>query len=123
MQVDVESTVGLDAFARIAPAIPTVADAITVHSQFEALTATTGGRLPFPIYDKYVSELDKWVSQQPIIWLYQISIYKCIINWSIVPEKSAGPTFEASKLNDAFEVVTCKGEFGREICQVVCDVR
>lgn len=54
-----ETTVGPDAFARLAPAIPTVADAITVHSQFEALTASTGGRLPFPIYDKYVAELDK----------------------------------------------------------------
>jgi hypothetical protein len=59
MQVDVESTIGPDAFARLAPAIPTVADAITVYSQFEALTASTGGRLPFPIYDKYVAELDK----------------------------------------------------------------
>jgi len=59
MQVDVGSTIGPDAFARLAPAIPTVADAITVHSQFEALTASTGGRLPFPIYDKYIEKLDK----------------------------------------------------------------
>lgn len=59
MQVDVESTVGPEAFARLAPALPTVADAITVHSQFEALTASTGRRLPFPIYDKYVEKLDK----------------------------------------------------------------
>jgi len=36
LKVDVESTIGPDAFARLAPAIPTVADAITVHSQFEA---------------------------------------------------------------------------------------
>lgn len=60
MQVDVESTVGLNAFARIAPALHTVADSITVHSQFDALTANTGGRLPFPIFDKYVAELDKY---------------------------------------------------------------
>jgi hypothetical protein len=59
LKVDVESTIGPDAFARLAPAIPTVADAITVHSQFEALTASTGGRLPFPIYDKYIEKLDK----------------------------------------------------------------
>lgn len=54
-----ESTVGPEAFARLAPALPTVADAITVHSQFEALTASTGGRLPFAIYDKYIEKLDK----------------------------------------------------------------
>ncbi|XP_024389635.1 uncharacterized protein [Physcomitrium patens] len=59
LMVDVESTVGLNAFARIAPALHTVADSITVHSQFDALTANTGGRLPFPIFDKYVAELDK----------------------------------------------------------------
>ncbi|KAG0613383.1 hypothetical protein M758_6G098900 [Ceratodon purpureus] len=59
LKVDVESTVGPEAFARLAPALPTVADAVTVHSQFEALTASTGGRLPFPIYDKYIEKLDK----------------------------------------------------------------
>jgi len=51
--------VGLDAFSRLMPAIPTVADAITVQGQFEALTTSTGGRLPFPLYDKYLGELDK----------------------------------------------------------------
>jgi hypothetical protein len=59
LQVDVDSTVGLDAFSRLMPAIPTVADAITVQGQFEALTTSTGGRLPFPLYDKYLGELDK----------------------------------------------------------------
>lgn len=59
MQVDVESTIGPDSFARIAPAIPSVADAITVHSQFESLTASSGNRLPFATYDKYLEKLDK----------------------------------------------------------------
>ncbi|KAL3690742.1 hypothetical protein R1sor_004393 [Riccia sorocarpa] len=61
MLVDLESTVGSEAFARIAPAIPLVADIISVHQQFDALTAGTGGRLPYPIFEKYLSELDKSV--------------------------------------------------------------
>lgn len=59
LQAEVETAVRLEAFARIAPAIPVLADIITVHSQWEALTNTTGGLLPFPVYDKYLSELDK----------------------------------------------------------------
>ncbi|KAJ7516496.1 hypothetical protein O6H91_22G060100 [Diphasiastrum complanatum] len=59
VKVDVESTVGPNAFARLAPAIPVVADIVTAHYQFEALTASTGGRLSFPVYDKYLGELEK----------------------------------------------------------------
>lgn len=59
LQAEVEQTVGLEAFARLAPAIPAVADIVTVHPQWEALTATTGGRLPYQLYDKYLTELDK----------------------------------------------------------------
>ena len=54
-----ETTVGLDAFARLAPAIPVLADLVTVHPQWEALTNSTGGRLPYAVYDKYLGELDK----------------------------------------------------------------
>lgn len=54
-----EHTVGEDAFARIAPAIPAVADIVTVHPEFEALTATTGGLLPYQLYDRFLTELDK----------------------------------------------------------------
>ncbi|CAM6088121.1 unnamed protein product [Calypogeia fissa] len=61
MMVDVETTVGQEAFARLAPVIPLAADTISVYQQFEALTASTGGRLPFPIFEKYFSELDKSV--------------------------------------------------------------
>ncbi|CAK9865638.1 unnamed protein product [Sphagnum jensenii] len=59
MMVNVESTVGPDAFIRLAPAIPTVANVITVHHQFDALTASTAGYLPFTVYDKYLVEIDK----------------------------------------------------------------
>lgn len=55
-----DQTVVLEAFARLAPAIPILADIITVHPQWEALTNTTGGRLPFQLYDKYLTELDKY---------------------------------------------------------------
>jgi hypothetical protein len=58
-KVNVESTVGPDAFIRLAPAIPTVANVITVHHQFDALTASTGGHLPFTVYDKYLVEIDQ----------------------------------------------------------------
>ncbi|KAI5062578.1 hypothetical protein GOP47_0023117 [Adiantum capillus-veneris] len=56
--VEVENTVGVEAFARIAPCIPIIADAICVYPQFETLTASTSGRLPFPVYDKYIEALE-----------------------------------------------------------------
>ncbi|XP_024368615.1 uncharacterized protein [Physcomitrium patens] len=59
MMAEVEQTVGLEAFTRIAPAVPAIADLVTVYPQWEALTNTTGARLPFQLYDKYLGELDK----------------------------------------------------------------
>ncbi|MED6119603.1 hypothetical protein PIB30_013240 [Stylosanthes scabra] len=59
LQVDDEKTVGLEAFSRIAPACVTVADIITVHNLFAALTVSSGKRLHFLVYDKYIRFLDK----------------------------------------------------------------
>ncbi|XP_062108005.1 uncharacterized protein LOC133818908 [Humulus lupulus] len=59
VQVDEEKTVGPEAFARISPACAAVADIITVHNLFDALTASTGHRLHFLVYDKYIRNLDK----------------------------------------------------------------
>ncbi|PON87750.1 hypothetical protein TorRG33x02_164450 [Trema orientale] len=59
VQVDDEKTVGPEAFARIAPACAVVADIITVHNLFDALTASTGCRLHFLVYDKYIRSLGK----------------------------------------------------------------
>ncbi|XP_027154242.1 uncharacterized protein LOC113754101 [Coffea eugenioides] len=59
VQVDDKKTVGLEAFARIAPACPIVADIITVHNLFDVLTSSSCGRLHFLIYDKYLRSLDK----------------------------------------------------------------
>ncbi|KDP45153.1 hypothetical protein JCGZ_15018 [Jatropha curcas] len=59
VQVDDTKTVGREAFARIAPACAVVADVMTVHNLFDALTSTSGERLHFLIYDKYLHNLDK----------------------------------------------------------------
>ncbi|XP_044487920.1 uncharacterized protein LOC123212791 isoform X2 [Mangifera indica] len=59
VQVDDNKTVGPEAFARIAPVCATVADVITVHNLFEALTTSSGFRLHFIIFEKYLRSLDK----------------------------------------------------------------
>lgn len=59
VQVDDTTTVGREAFARIAPACPAVADVITVHNLFDSLTTSSDSRLHFLIYDKYLRSLDK----------------------------------------------------------------
>ncbi|XP_008797816.2 uncharacterized protein LOC103712895 [Phoenix dactylifera] len=63
LKVDKESTVGVNAFSRIAPAIPTVADVITCFNLFDVLTTSTGGRLSFAIYDKYLGALDRAIKK------------------------------------------------------------
>ncbi|KAI7994542.1 hypothetical protein LOK49_LG11G00030 [Camellia lanceoleosa] len=59
VQVDNKKTVGTEAFARIAPACAVIADIITVHNLFDALTSSSGHRLHFLIYDKYLRTLEK----------------------------------------------------------------
>ncbi|XP_010926033.1 uncharacterized protein [Elaeis guineensis] len=59
VKVDKESTVGVEAFSRIAPAIPTIADVVTCFNLFDVLTTSTAGQLPFAIYDKYLGALDR----------------------------------------------------------------
>ncbi|KAG6512508.1 hypothetical protein ZIOFF_030629 [Zingiber officinale] len=58
-QINSKKTVGLEAFARIAPACAAVADPMTVHNLFDALTSCSGGQLHFLIYDKYLKSLYK----------------------------------------------------------------
>ncbi|XP_047961349.1 uncharacterized protein LOC125206090 isoform X2 [Salvia hispanica] len=58
-QVDDKKTVGPEAFARIAPACPVIADVTTVHNLFDVLTSSSGSRLHFLMYDKYLRSLDK----------------------------------------------------------------
>ncbi|KAH9305402.1 hypothetical protein KI387_009806, partial [Taxus chinensis] len=59
LKVDIENSVGPEAFERLGPAIPTVADVITARNLFDVLTASTRGRLPFLIYDKYLAGVEK----------------------------------------------------------------
>ncbi|XP_065868641.1 uncharacterized protein [Euphorbia lathyris] len=59
VQVDDTRTVGKEAFARIAPACVAIADIMTAHNLFDALTNSSGNRLHFLIYDKYIHCLDK----------------------------------------------------------------
>lgn len=61
LQVDKERTVGLDAFSRIAPAIPSIADVVSCSNLFNGLTASTGGRLSFANYEKYLSTLNRYL--------------------------------------------------------------
>ncbi|OEL16903.1 hypothetical protein BAE44_0022075 [Dichanthelium oligosanthes] len=63
VKVEVDSTVSLEAFTRIAPAIPTIADVVTCSNLFDVLSCSTGGRLPFSVYEKYLSELDRAVKK------------------------------------------------------------
>ncbi|KAK2459042.1 heat-inducible transcription repressor [Trifolium repens] len=59
VQVDDKKTVGREAFSRIAPVCILIADIITVHNLFDALTNSSGHRLHFLVYDKYIRSLDK----------------------------------------------------------------
>jgi hypothetical protein len=34
-------------------------DVVTSSNLFDALSSTSGGRLPFPVYDKYLAGLDR----------------------------------------------------------------
>ncbi|KAH6837860.1 polygalacturonase inhibitor [Perilla frutescens var. hirtella] len=59
VQVDDKKTVGPEAFARIAPTCPVIADVTTVHNLFDVLTSSSGPRLHYLIYDKYLRSLEK----------------------------------------------------------------
>lgn len=61
LQVEIESTVSMQAFSRIAPAAPIIADVITCAALFEVLTAGADGHLSFNRYDKYLSALVRYL--------------------------------------------------------------
>lgn len=69
-QVEIESTVGLKAFSRIAPAAPIIADVTTCTSLFEILTAGTDGRLSFSRYDKYLIALVRYSGFVGLFYCY-----------------------------------------------------
>lgn len=59
LKVDEDATAGIEAFSRIAPAIPIIANVIISDNLFEVLTSSTANRLHFSIYDKYLSGLER----------------------------------------------------------------
>ncbi|KAK6921184.1 Protein of unknown function DUF639 [Dillenia turbinata] len=63
VNVDNEVTVGAEAFSRIAPAIPIVANVIITDNLFDGLTASTAGRLQFSIYEKYLCGLERAIKK------------------------------------------------------------
>ncbi|KAL6911742.1 hypothetical protein ACP4OV_000547 [Aristida adscensionis] len=85
VQVDEKKTVGLSSFARIAPSCPIIADLVTVHNLFDALTFSSGGRLHFLVYDKYLKSLDralrsvKGIMQSPLASSFQLDTGECIL--------------------------------------------
>ncbi|KAI4374488.1 hypothetical protein MLD38_012475 [Melastoma candidum] len=59
VNADEDISVGVDAFSRIAPAIPIIADVIISENLFEVLAASTEGRLYYVVYDKYLTGLER----------------------------------------------------------------
>lgn len=70
MQIDEDPTVGIEAFSRIAPAVPIIANVIVSNYIFEFLTASTGGRLQYSTYEKYLSALEKYSNSFCNLLLY-----------------------------------------------------
>ncbi|PKA63529.1 hypothetical protein AXF42_Ash005424 [Apostasia shenzhenica] len=62
-KVNKDSTVGLDAFTRIAPAIPIIADVITCSNIFDVLANPSSRRLSFSVYEKYLGGLDRTIKK------------------------------------------------------------
>ncbi|KAL9337606.1 hypothetical protein Peur_069375 [Populus x canadensis] len=63
LNVDEDLTVGLEAFSRIAPAVPIIANVVISENLFDVLTKATDGRLQFSIYDKYLSGLERAIKK------------------------------------------------------------
>ncbi|XP_028800161.1 uncharacterized protein LOC114755447 isoform X2 [Neltuma alba] len=59
LNVDENVSVGSEAFCRIAPAVPIIANIITRENLFAVLSSATGGRLQFSTYDKYLNGLER----------------------------------------------------------------
>ncbi|GAQ78421.1 hypothetical protein KFL_000130030 [Klebsormidium nitens] len=60
-KIENETSVGLEAFARLAPAVAVAADSITVHYLFDALNGSSGRLLTYPTYERYLVELDRTI--------------------------------------------------------------
>ncbi|XP_039045261.1 uncharacterized protein LOC120184993 [Hibiscus syriacus] len=63
INLDDDLSVGMEAFSRIAPAVPIIANVIICENLFEVLTVSTGGRLHFSVYDKYLNGLERAIKK------------------------------------------------------------
>ncbi|GAB2292876.1 hypothetical protein Dimus_027104 [Dionaea muscipula] len=63
LNVNEEAKVGLDAFSRIAPAIPIIANVVISSNLFEVLTSLSGGRLQYSVYEKYLIGLERAIKK------------------------------------------------------------
>ncbi|KAL0864619.1 hypothetical protein Bca101_043737 [Brassica carinata] len=65
LSVDGDPTVGLEAFSRIAPAVPVIADVIICENLFVVLASSSsdGVRLHFSVYDKYLYGLERAIKK------------------------------------------------------------
>ncbi|MBA0650165.1 hypothetical protein Goklo_017621 [Gossypium klotzschianum] len=63
MQLDDDLSVGVEAFSRIAPAVPIIANVIICENLFNVLTISTDGRLHFSVYDKYLNGLERVIKR------------------------------------------------------------
>ncbi|CAN8321063.1 unnamed protein product [Cochlearia groenlandica] len=64
LNVDENPTVGLEAFSRIAPSVPVIADVIICDNLFGVLTSSSNSvRLHFSVYDKYLYGLERAIKK------------------------------------------------------------
>ncbi|GAV90336.1 DUF639 domain-containing protein [Cephalotus follicularis] len=63
LNVDEYVSIGVEAFSRIAPGVPIIANVIICENLFQVLTRSTGGRLQFTIYDKYLGGLERAIKK------------------------------------------------------------
>ncbi|KAL4362335.1 hypothetical protein GQ457_04G012310 [Hibiscus cannabinus] len=63
VNLDDDLSVGAEAFTRIAPAVPIIANVIICENLFSVLTFSTAGRLHFSVYDKYLNGLERVIKR------------------------------------------------------------
>ncbi|XP_012474439.1 uncharacterized protein LOC105791087 isoform X1 [Gossypium raimondii] len=63
INLDDDLSIGIEAFSRIAPAVPIIANVIICENLFEVLTISTGGRVHFSIYEKYLNGLERVIKK------------------------------------------------------------
>ncbi|VFQ87167.1 unnamed protein product [Cuscuta campestris] len=58
-----DATVGVEAFSRIASAVPIIANVIVSDNIFSVLTSSTDHRLHFSVYDKYLTGMERAIKK------------------------------------------------------------